>query len=126
MEPSAEELRGMDTLSAVLDWVPLMGPLRAALLRGLGATEASLPRIVASIPIDEYDALLGMTLNEAPVTPAQMSQIRMTGATCRLAAGLVLSTEQQRAAAAAAATIAAVAAAAAAAAVPDAVVPVGN
>eukprot|EP00972_Heterocapsa_arctica_P071602 10577617-Heterocapsa_arctica.AAC.1 len=107
MEPSAEELRGLTTLSDVLDWVPCMGPLRAAFLAGLGATEASLVRLVANIPILEYDELLELRLAEAPLTLAQRSQIRMIGATCRLAAGLVLSVEQQRAAATAAAAAAA-------------------
>eukprot|EP00972_Heterocapsa_arctica_P080109 11807769-Heterocapsa_arctica.AAC.1 len=50
----------------------------------------------------------------------------MIGATCRLAAGLVLPVEQQRAAAAAAATAAATAAAAAAAAAPAAAPLGGN
>jgi len=114
MEPTAEQLQGMNTLGTIMNWVPLpAGALSDAFLAASGLTLASLPRLVAAIPLDEFDEFLTLTLGDVPVplTPAQKSQIRLTGATCRLAAGLTITMEQQRATAAAEAAFAATAAA---------------
>ena len=49
MEPSTDELNGMVTVSAVLDWVPFQGAASAALLTGLGISGHDPVRIFAAV-----------------------------------------------------------------------------
>ena len=75
IEPTQAELGTLDTFKKVADWVGV-AEWRTELARELGATDDTLPRLVAAIPRDDFKMLLAsLQINGQSPTPIVNSQL---------------------------------------------------
>ena len=100
MEPSPTELQAMNSIQAVLDWVPLRGAAAEAALAELGLEPEDPPRALAVLArgvIDKAieDARIGETV-KVPLNPAQAGKVLTLWETSRLRCGLSASQAELR------------------------------
>ena len=114
VEPSEEERAALVTLRAVADWASLRGvgseaeTPRGAFFALLGASDDTLPRLVALVPETAMEGLIEAWVSGvSSPTLIDQASARLVARTCRLLSRLGLSLEQQRRAAAAASSAAA-------------------
>ena len=88
-EPSAGELRGMDTIEKVLNWVPINDlALRAAWLRDLGLNEGDPVRSLADIEKEDIERVRdALRIAETGLNPAARGRVVKSWRVARLAAG---------------------------------------
>ena len=91
MEPTEAELPGLCTAGPLLDWVgvrdgsDLAGEFHAA----FGSDRNALSGILARMPQFDYESITAtITINQAPLTPVQASQLALVWETARLATGV--------------------------------------
>ena len=100
MEPSADELKAMTTIGAMLRWVPLKEPVASAVLEVFGLEEADPPRALAVLSREVVDKAIMDTRVGAqvqlPLTPVQQGKVVVLWETCRLKCGLAPSQEELR------------------------------
>ena len=85
MNPSEEESKTLKSVGAILEWAGMVkGDEPKAYLELLGLTGSEHPRVLAVMPVEDYEALLqSYQIGQKPPNPAQLARTRLVGRTCR-------------------------------------------
>ena len=102
MEPTEPELRAFSDINAVMEWAGLNESAKDALKARLGATGSEHPRLIGTMPSDEFSSYIESTvISDQPLVPIQRRACLLFGHVCRLAIGTAKTAETLRAEAAA-------------------------
>ena len=95
MEPSKEEMAGMDSLDKVVAWVGLTAPQKQGFYTALQATGVEHPRVLGSMPNEEFtSAVDAIRIDEAPLGRLPRRAVLLVGHISQLLAGTALAREE--------------------------------